>query len=199
MSDRKGDWLQTFSGKKFFPLDPRSEDICIEDIAHSLSRQCRFAGHVKCDHYSVAQHSVLVSTEVERYVSFFGNIDEVITPRLAALAGLLHDASEAYLVDVPRPLKKLPEFAAYREAELYMEEVIATAFNLPRSIALDVLVRQADMVLLVTEARDLMSPLHPDWAHTPENMVCLEETIVPLGPRESEDLFLSRFYNLVSE
>ena len=83
---RKGDWMQTHSGIQFWPLDPRPEDILIEDIAHALSNQCRFAGHC-CFHYSVAQHSVLVSENV---------------PAQDAMWGLLHDAGEAYLVDLPR-------------------------------------------------------------------------------------------------
>lgn len=82
-------WIQTFSGRQFFPLEPRVEDVCIEDIAHGLSNLCRYAGHCEC-FYSVAQHCLLVSR---------------VVPREHALRGLLHDASEAYLIDVPRPIK----------------------------------------------------------------------------------------------
>lgn len=60
-------WLQTFTGKKIFPLNPRTEDICIADIAHSLSMQCRYNGHTKL-FYSVAQHSAVMAN------NFFGII-----------------------------------------------------------------------------------------------------------------------------
>ena len=90
MSERVGDWIQTMSGVIFYPLDPRPEEIRIEDIAHALSHQCRFAGHCR-EFYSVAEHSVRVSREL---------------PQEFMLWGLLHDASEAYLVDLPRPIKR---------------------------------------------------------------------------------------------
>ena len=62
---RKGDWILTYSGIEFWPLDPRPEDVRIEDIAHALSMQCRFAGH--CDRfYSVAEHSIRVADLVPR-------------------------------------------------------------------------------------------------------------------------------------
>jgi uncharacterized protein len=102
MSTRTGDWIQTYTGKQFWPLSPLPEDIVIEDIAHALSMQCRFGGHVRT-FYSVAQHSVHVSLLVE--------------PQYA-LWGLLHDAAEAYLVDLPRPIKKFSEMGLlYQEIE----------------------------------------------------------------------------------
>ena len=85
-------WIQVYSGKSFSPLSPTIEDIEIEDIAHALSLQCRYAGHCLY-HYSIAQHSVLVS----RYVS-----------QENKLWGLLLDASEAYPMDVPMPIKQHP-------------------------------------------------------------------------------------------
>src|ERR1017187_10636100 len=77
--------ITTFSGIHFWPLLPNPADIRIEDIAHALSNQCRFAGHAR-EFYSVAEHSVRVSQ---------------LCPPEDALWGLLHDASEAYLTDVP--------------------------------------------------------------------------------------------------
>ncbi len=89
---RKGDYIATYTGKQFYPLDPRPEDVCLEDIAHSLSNLCRFTGHTDTDRfYSVAQHSVICST--------------IVAPE-AALLALLHDAAEAYLGDISRPLKR---------------------------------------------------------------------------------------------
>ena len=81
MSERRGDWIQTYLGIQFWPLDPRPEEVMLFDIAHSLSNMCRFTGHCR-EFYSVAQHSVIVSQNV---------------PREDAAWGLLHDASEAYM------------------------------------------------------------------------------------------------------
>src|SRR5690242_11754504 len=89
---RRGDWMQTYTGRRFWPLDPRVDDIDIGDIAHHLSLVCRFAGACR-EFYSVAQHCVGVSY--------------VCDPK-DALWGLLHDAAEAYVGDMVRPLKRSP-------------------------------------------------------------------------------------------
>lgn len=102
---RRGDWMQTFSGRQFWPCDPRADEVCIEDIAHALSMQCRFAGHVR-KFYSVAEHCVRASW---------------IVPDRFKLAALLHDAAEAYVVDLPRPIKRQPELRAYLHIEERVE------------------------------------------------------------------------------
>ena len=107
--------INTFSGLRFWPLNPDPEKILIGDIVHALAHQCRFGGHASRV-YSVAEHSVHISR---------------LCPPEVALWGLLHDASQAYLVDLPRPLKQLPEFAAYREAERRLQRMIAVRFGLP--------------------------------------------------------------------
>lgn len=99
--DRRG-LVRTFTGKYANPLDLQFDDICIEDIAHHLSNLCRFAG--AGPFYSVAQHSVQVSWQCRGSRDF-------------ALAGLLHDAAEAYLNDIASPVKHAPGMLAYREAE----------------------------------------------------------------------------------
>ena len=168
-------WLQTFTGKQFYPLEPRIEDIDIMDIAHSLSLQCRFAGHIN-EFYSVAQHSVLVSIEC---------------PPKDALWGLLHDASEAYLVDVPRPLKHHPSFKAYREAEDKLMAAICDKFGM--EAVMPFYVRHADNVLLATEKRDLMGQEPAPWSPLPEPC---QERIKAVMPDEAKRLFLERFYKL---
>lgn len=106
-------WIQTFTGRAFWPLRPRAEDVRIEDIAHALAMKCRFGGMTR-QFYSVAQHSVLVSR---------------IVPPADALWGLLHDAAEAYLPDVCRPIKDRVEFAMDGSAESFrrIESILLVA------------------------------------------------------------------------
>lgn len=168
-------WIQTYSGRRFNPTKPYVDAIVIQDIAHALSMQCRFSGHVR-KFYSVAQHSVLVS---------------YICDSADALWGLMHDASEAYLVDVPRPLKRSGKFDAYLEFEANMQAAVCKRFGLPEKEPVSV--KKADKVLLSTEARDLMGPLHKDWRQPTEP---LPFKIVPLPPQEAKNLFMKRFFEL---
>jgi uncharacterized protein len=167
-------WIQTHSGIQFFPLDPRIEDICIEDIAQALSNICRFAGH--CNFYSVAQHSVLVSQVVGEPFNFYG---------------LLHDSSEAYICDIPRPIKRLPALQGYRDIEEKIQATIYERFGLEPQEPNEV--KWADIQLLATEARDLMSSPPANW-----NLPCdpLPFTITPLPPTEAKALFMERFREL---
>lgn len=143
---RHGDWIQTFTGKQFWPLDPRPEDIDVRDIAHALANTCRFNGHC-LGFYSVAEHSVLVS----RHAS----------PEYR-LAALLHDAAEAYLADIPRPLK--PYLSGYHEIERRLEECIAEKFDLPHPWPEEV--KELDSRILADEAERLMGAPPADW-HLP--------------------------------
>ncbi|MER9697684.1 hypothetical protein [Mesorhizobium sp. M0146] len=113
-ADRRNAYITTYTGR-FWPFDPQAADVNIEDIAHSLSMQCRYAGHGRA-FYSVAEHSV----HIARWCMKFG-------PH-TALTGLLHDATEAYLVDVPRPVKA--HLTGYKEAEAGVWKAIADKFNL---------------------------------------------------------------------
>lgn len=87
-------FVMTYTGKMVNPFKPDEEQICIEDIAHSLARQCRFNGHTK-KFYSVAEHSINVALKLE-FLGF---------PARTVLLGLLHDSAEAYLSDIPSPVK----------------------------------------------------------------------------------------------
>lgn len=175
---RIGDWLQTRSGKKFFPLDPSPEDIDIEDIAHALSNQCRFTGHVKA-YYSIAEHSVRVANYI--LDNYPGRLED-------AFAGLMHDASEAYLSDLSRPIKQLPQFKFYRDVEDNLMRRIAERFEF--EYPLSAIVHEADSSLLGTEARDLMSPVVDDW-HLKYKL--LDEKIDPWTSEYSKRLFLTHF------
>jgi hypothetical protein len=197
MADRLGDWIQTFSGVQMHPLDPRPEDVRIDDIAHALSNLCRFTGHTRT-FYSVAQHSVLVSRNV---------------PPPAALLGLLHDAAEAYLSDIARPWKRYlwvglkpgsdqpwpAGFERLKEREESLLRVILTALGVYHepATALWPEVERADVLLLATEARDLMAPLHPDWHHCAANgFDVLPDPIVPWTPGRAKWEFLARYQAL---
>ena len=170
----KDPWIQTYSGVRFDPLNPTIDSICIEDISQALSLQCRFSGHSKF-HYSVAQHSLLTSYLVSKQNQ---------------LHALLHDASEAYLVDLPTPLKLAKGFESYLIFEKKLEAVIAEKFGLTAIMPEEV--RAADKMMLATEARDLIAP-RPDWKfeYSP-----LPFSILQMSPEEAKMAFLKRFEEL---
>lgn len=146
------EWLQTIDGRAFFVLDPESDDVDIDVIAHALSLQCRFNGHVS-RFYSVAEHSCLVSEILESWSE----------PHEIQLVGLLHDASEAYLGDVIRPVKAV--LPRYRELEKRVEQAIATRFDLP--FPWPSAIKSADLMALAIEKRDLLKPSPRPWASLP--------------------------------
>ena len=146
--DGRGPNMQLASGKPFFPLDPRPDEIDIEDIAIALSRICRFGGHTK-SFYSVAEHSILVS---------------LLVPDEHRLTALLHDATEAYIGDMIRPLKsQIPQFS---EIENNIWSAIAERFSLP--VEMPSCVKDADVLALAIEKRDVMAePIGVDWGNLP--------------------------------
>jgi uncharacterized protein len=183
---RGGDWMQTFTGRQFWPLDPRPEEVFIEDIAHALSNMCRFGGHVQ-KFYSVAQHSVLCARNVlsmadKRYLKAHDDL-ELLT--ILEAAALMHDATEAYLVDVPRPIKR--DLTNYAKIERRLAIVIGQRFDLPLN-HLDIDVHRADENALATERRDLRGPDAADWCIVG---TAWPERIVPWSPKKAERLFLA--------
>lgn len=179
-------FIETYTGVRFCPLDPVATDIRIGDIAHALSNQCRFSGHVR-HFYSVAEHSVRVSQLLERRSK--GG------PRVW-LKGLLHDASEAYLVDLPTPLKDTTEIGKpYRAFEGALMAKIWERFDLPRGS--NIAIAWADEVLLATEVRDLMFARPEHWTSI-EDVVALRERIVPWSPKTAEAEFIRRFNDLAA-
>jgi hypothetical protein len=163
--------ILTYSGNLFSPLDPQPKDVHIEDIAHSLSLLCRFTGHARV-FYSVAQHSIQVSLRV---------------PPKYALWGLLHDATEAYLNDISLPLKVLPEYSEYRDAEKRLSQVIMTRFGLDPEEPEPVKV--ADKLMCRIEGCVLMN----GWQDVPTQSFYWE---APMGPEAAEKDFLRRFKEL---
>ena len=167
-------WITTYSGKQFFPLEPNTEDINIDDIAHALSNLCRFNGHVQV-FYSVAQHSVLVSQHCKN-----------------ALHGLLHDASEGLsLGDLPTPIKRLKGFEYYREVEYNLQSMVYKKYGLESDEPDDV--KHADQRILATEIRDLMAPVAFKWQMDEKPF---DAKIEPLLPTQAKTLFLARFHEL---
>jgi hypothetical protein len=171
-------FIQTYTKRKFYVLDPKPEQVSIEDIAHALSMVCRFTGHVS-RFYSVAEHSVRVS---RRVMELTGD------PR-QSLWGLLHDASEAYIADVSRPLKHTDAMSQYRAAEVQVQDAILERFGL--SVIPPYAVHTADLELLATEARDLMSPLVDGWMELPPALV--HHKGLGWTPEDAEAHFLYRF------
>lgn len=169
--------LQTFTGRQVAPLAPRVSDIAIEDIAHALSHLCRFGGHVRT-FYSVAQHSVLVSHAL---------------PTELALWGLLHDASEAYLVDLPTPIKSAGPLSGYRGIESLLQRTIYQAFGLAGDEPVQV--HDADQALLVLEARALFAPAAAEriTASTRAGLALPSMQITPVDPAQAKAGFLKRF------
>lgn len=166
-------WIQTFSGAMFWPLNPKTESIVIEDIAHALSMQCRYSGH--CERfYSVAEHSVLLSHVVSKE---------------NALWALLHDASEAYLVDIPRPLK--PHLEEYLRFEDALMRKVCERFGL--SVDMPEEVRIADRRILSDELEQNMKSPPMEWSGM---MPALGVTLVNWAPEDAERAFLKRFEEL---
>lgn len=172
---KAGDWMHTFTGKKFYPMDPRAEDICIEDIAHSLGLQCRYNGHVK-EFYSVAEHCVHMSYAV--------------SPK-NALWALLHDATEAYVGDMIRPLKKfMPEYVV---AEDNVMAAICERFRLTQ-LTMPKEVNDADNRILLTERDALMVKTDHRWAV--DDLEPLPVTIQGWSASWAEFMYLLRFKEL---
>jgi hypothetical protein len=148
-SARNGDWIQTFTGRQFWPLDPRPEELDIEDIAVALSRDCRYAGHCK-RFFTVAEHSVHM-TRVARS-NGYNKRDQ--------RTALLHDASEAYLRDIPRPLKRW--LRGYREIEARLMEAIAERFEIDWPIP--PYIKALDEAIGLDEVEQNMLPPPEAWA-----------------------------------
>jgi len=159
----------------YFDFTTGRNYIDIFTIAKALSKICRFGGHTKY-FYSVAQHSVAVS---------------LIVPPEDAMWGLLHDAHEAFVGDIPSPLKQLlPDFVAL---EKRIESEVLAYFGLTGKKPASV--KNADLVMLATEQRDLMPPHDDQWA----DIALIKPLKYRIGPLEHEqafDLFIRRFHEI---
>lgn len=162
------------SGRRFDLLDPWSSEFDIEDIAHGLANVCRYAGQCRA-FYSVAEHSLLVSQIVNRY----------------AFEALLHDAAEAFIGDITRPLKML--LPDYREIEARIEAAVAERFGLDG--AAKATIKEADLRVLAAEQQQVMAPGCADWAKE-ASITPAPVTVLGLAPDDAKVAFLRRYAEL---
>lgn len=173
-ASRVGDFISTYTGGRWYPLDPRVEEVKIEDIAHSLSMLCRYNGH--CGFfYSVAEHCWLLSYAV---------------PESYRLEALLHDASEAYTSDIPRPFKYSDGMAAFRHVEDLNAKVVYEFAGLtyPES---DV-VKEYDKRIVGNEGEVLLTNTY--WHTSIEKIPNI--IINGFSPKLMEKMYLERYYEL---
>lgn len=177
MGEAKTSWMLTRNGKAFDFADPQPSDICIEDIAYALSRQCRYTGHTKF-HYSVAQHCVLIAK---------------LLPRHLAFQGLMHDATEAYLADICAPAKKfLPD---YNSLEQKIWEAVCLKFNI--DVYLHPVVKEYDLRITEDE-RLVLLPETPDNLHFfgGHDVQPLGVSIKPWSTHTAKKMFIMYFERL---
>ncbi len=176
-----GPFLQTVSGRRVNPFDPDPDQLDPADIARALGNLCRFGGHCRV-FYSVAQHSVIVSELVEQRG---GDAEDVF-------AALMHDASEAYLGDMPHPLKHRSALGAqFKAAEQDLERAIRDRFRIKAEVPE---VKRADRALLATERRAFSAE---NW-HWPEldGVEPLDLELTAWSPEESVRAFERRYAEL---
>src|SRR5574343_1397519 len=176
-ASRVGSWISTYTGGRWYPLDPRVEDVNIEDIAHSLSMLCRYNGHSKY-FYSVAEHCWLLSYAV---------------PDPFKLEALIHDGSEAYTSDIPRPFKYSESMSAFRDVEDANPRAVYEYAGL--SYPESPIVKEFDRRIVRNEGEILLP--HSDWYNVLERIP--DTDIFCFPPSEIEVLYLNRYYELKNE
>lgn len=176
MTLERGNWMQTFTGRRFYPIDPSPDEVYPADIAHALSLICRYGGHVK-RFYSVAEHCVLMSHAVSRE---------------NALWALLHDATEAYVGDMVRPLKRM--MPDYQRAENAIALCIASRFGLSWPEPPEV--KDADNRIILTERAALLAETGEIWQE--DHLAPLPVAITGWSAVEAERNYLARLAELLT-
>lgn len=165
-------FIETYTGRAFWPLHPSKEALSIIDIAHALSNQCRYSGHVRF-FYSVAQHCCLLAKWLQENGGSAKDCLEI----------LMHDAPEAYLVDIPRPVKQyMPQYRVWDHA---INDVIRDWMNWSNAIL--PIQDELDSRVIVDERAQLMGNSGLDWGH---NLKPLGIRIGRWTPEEAEKQFL---------
>ena len=178
MSERAGDWMETVSGRRIWPLDIRHGDVVPEDVAHALGMTCRYGGHT-ASFYSVAEHCCLLA---DHAIATTGDA------RLA-LDLLIHDAAEAYLGDIPRPLKAcLP--AEWKKIEKAADEACTRALGgrWPWPAA----VKDLDHAILLDERAAMMSESGNHWDSL-DGIAALGVQIHRWSPETARSEWLARY------
>lgn len=169
-------FIETYTGRAFWPLHPTVEALSVIDIAHALSNQCRYSGHVKW-FYSVAQHCVLLA----KWLQERGGSPE------DCLQILMHDAPEAYLVDIPRPVKQyMPQYRVWDKAINDKVREWMGWSDKPMPTMQD----ELDSRIIVDERAQLMSNSGLDWGH---DLAPLGIVIEPWEPEYAEKAFLTLY------
>lgn len=178
---RKGDWMQTYTGKQFWPLDPRPDEVDIQDIAHALSMLCRYGGHAH-SFYSVAEHSCHVHDAILDMGEYEIGLD-----------ALLHDAAEAYIVDVLRPVK--PFLKDYKPIESAIMGAVQQRFNIHDEPDL---IKVFDARILNDEAAQVFKhDLFKHWEF-PQKGNPLGVKLCFWSPAEAKMQFLERFWQYIT-
>lgn len=178
-------WIQTHCGHAVDLGDPQPGQIHLWDIAWALGHLCRWTGHTDV-FYSVAEHSVHVADLVRR-----------VNPALEFPA-VMHDAEEAYIGDISSPLKALMRECGFDPKYIAapFKRVIGRKFGIVLDPE-DPVVRQADLVALLTERRDLMMAPVREWGKWSRGIEPAEGKLVPLGnPVKAATLFYHRAVTL---
>jgi len=175
-------WLETYTGRKFWAADPRMEDVTIFDIAHSLGYKCRYNGHT-AKFYSVAEHCVTLALKARQEG----------LPVATQFQMLMHDGSETYLPDVPRPIKHLfPELVAMEKLN---DRVIRDWAGLSHDVP--PIVKEWDARIITDERRQVLLPSGHAWS---------SDSLEPLGvqlhgyePYEAQMRFLQVYQHISAE
>lgn len=178
----RGSWMQTYTGKAFYAMDARVEDIDIADIAHSLSLQCRYNGHVD-RFYSVAEHCVHLAD------LFPDNPN-------TALWALLHDGAESYIGDMVRPLKK--HMPTFMQIDDHITSLIAKRFDLEGTV-IPPEVHHVDSQILHNEREALMARVQPPQPWDVPGGPIPGVEIVGYSPEDVEKLYLATFARLIAQ
>jgi len=175
MPDSEGTWFISRSGRKWDVWMPTVEEVHWPDVAESLAKQCRFNGHCR-GHYSVAQHSVYVA--------------DLLPPELH-LYGLLHDAHEAWMGDIIRPVKVLLG-ETLKAVERDLDRIIYAAAHIePPSDDIKAEIKQADLAMLGAERRDLidLTSIHTEWVAL-ERVPPADTKVVPIDWETARQVYL---------
>lgn len=181
----RGFGIQTHGGHTFDPKSRVISQIDIFDVSHALSNLCRFAGHCR-SFYSVAEHSVLVANIIEKFWP---------DDHAAIRAGFFHDATEAYVVDLPTPIKVL--LPDYTDIEDKIATDIESEFQVEFGSEIATKVKFADMVALATEARYLFDDVS-HWESI-KSFTPVPELLAkgfPLPPEEAKKYFMRKYIAL---